>query len=204
LKRAESDPEWFRAKWELPAVEDFSTVKLEEPYVLYVMQIWDIVDYYEAEDADIVSSARLMYYGFPLTNKGRYIGSLMIIQNRTSSGEKIIDGFDEFTVGARESAGGTTVQRILELQKQFSDSDGYVICRLETTGLGEYILVRRSERTELITACGKQAGMTLALDEGRERGVFPLVPFDQAAPMLRRAAADIHEAFADRRPVERQ
>lgn len=189
--KAETDPTWFRHKWALTDSEtDFSAAALEDPYVLYMMPFDRFVGYLDSKDPDILSSAQLLCYGFPIVNKGRFIGSLMIIKNRDSEGKKYIEQSGEYVKYGRHLADEVMDQRIHELQAKFPKGERYVVCGLEIGNHGAFVLVRRGERTELITACGLLSGKTLGLEEGGEKGRFPILPFDEAVPLLRRAAEE--------------
>lgn len=97
VEKAETDPSWFRHKWAMTDSEtDFSEARLEDPCVLYMMQPDHFVRYLQSTDPDIVSSAQLLCFGFPVVNKGRFIGTLLVIENRTSDGKKIIEQFGEY------------------------------------------------------------------------------------------------------------
>lgn len=190
-EKAETDPSWFRHKWAMTDLEtDFSEARLEDPYVLYMMQPHHFVRYLETTDPDIVSSAQLLCFGFPVVNRGRFIGTLLVIENRTSDGKKIIEQFGEYVRYGGNPAGTMPDERIRELRTQFPKDGGYVVCGLTTTNKGSLVLVRRRERTEFITACDALSGKALGLEEGKERGRFPVIPFDDAVPPLRRAAEE--------------
>lgn len=187
--KAETDPAWFRHKWAMTDSEtDFSAAALEDPYVLYMMPLDHFVGYLDSKDPDILSSAQLFCYGFPIVNKGRFIGSLMIIKNRDSEGKKYIEQFGEYAKYGGHPADVVMDQRIRELQAMFSKGERYVVCGLQIADHGAFVLVRRGERTEFITACDLLSGKTLGLEEGREKRRFPVIPFDKAVPPLRQSA----------------
>lgn len=189
--KAETDPSWFRHKWAMTDSEgDFSEARLEDPYVLYMMQPDHFVRYLQSTDPDIVSSAQLLCFGFPVVNKGRFIGTLLVIENRTSDGKKIIEQFGEYVRYGGNPAGTMPDERIRELRTQFPKDEGHVVCGLTTTNKGNLVLIRRRERTEFITACDALSGKALGLEEGRERGRFPVIPFNDAVPPLRRSAEE--------------
>jgi hypothetical protein len=202
-EKAETDPAWFKHQWAMTDSEtDFSAVTLEDPYVLYMMQPHHLVRYLDSTDPDLVSSAQLLCFGFPVVNKGQLIGTLLVIENRAGDGKKILEQFGEYVRYGQNPAGTMPERRIRELRAQFPKDEGYVICGLNTTDAGDFVLVRREGRTEFITACDRLSGEALGLEEGREKGRFPVITFDEAVPALRRAAEE-HRAWLESPSAER-
>jgi hypothetical protein len=189
LEKAKSDPAWFRDKWLLAdTTSDFSEAMLEDPYALYMMHPQDFVAYLKSTDLDIMSIAKLFCYAFPAINRGRLIGSLLVVENKRSDGKKIIEESAEYIEGGGHCAGAKLDQRIRELRSLFQNERGYRVCGLTTTNMGDYVLVRREGRTEFISPCSLLSGKVLSVQGEIERGGTPVLPFEQAIPLLRQAA----------------
>ena len=197
VEKSKADPSWFRHKWRLDDSEtDFSQAKLEKPYVLYLMHPSHFVDYLHSPESDIVSSAQLLDYGYPVVNEGEYIGSLLVDHNRGADGKKIIEEKGEYMVAGRHMANSKLDLRILELRTQYTEEEGYVVCGLTTSVAGQFVLIRRAGRTEFIAPCDPfSAGVLspvweLGVVKDTKSGRYPVFPFDQAVPSLREVAEE--------------
>lgn len=193
LSVAEDDLERFRQAWGIKTDEtDFSKARLEPAYVIYFMEEEQVSSYdLEGEGADILSFASVLNYAFPVTNKGQYIGTLLVSQNVSQSGEKVIEEAGDYAPFGGFFADSKTDRKILDMRKDFPVQRGYSISKLRTLVMGVHLVVESEKGIEFVIPVNKVGARILMTDAPSESGDYTIVSINDAVPLLKEAAREI-------------
>ena len=182
------DRNHVRRAWHLEESDpNLGEASFVEPYVLYQMTSWQLLEFERGSLEDVLSFARVYSYVFPLVTDGRVLGAIEVGRNENREGEKFVEEKGEYVNYGMRFPDSRVDEIVLELRKKYQTVDGYTISHLITHGAGHYFVISSNGRVTGITAANAVASNILSLEEGQKRGRYPIIPVLTAEPLVKNA-----------------
>jgi hypothetical protein len=202
---AEEHPSAF---WELYNVSEpipLGDVILEPPYKYYKVPEAKLLEYAQSSGENLLAYATYISYGFPMTREGKFLGTILVGKNEHPRGGKIVRVEHEYVYLGGHVSDSANEQRLMKLREQYATADGFQACRLNASALGAYLVIESDEGPVMIAPLTLVAARALQVESGRTRGDYPLIPMNEATPLIQNAADRFREAYEKRQlDIERR
>jgi hypothetical protein len=173
-----------RSFFDLDDIEgDISSPELGHGFIVYKLNDQSTSEYISSSEVDPTVFATNTDYYFPVFANGQYLGSIMVIRNRDSKGEKLVASDGEYTFMGFTHRTNPNELTAIELQRRFPFEEGNTIGWVSTSGVnnepfmivknkaGDMFLINLSDY-ELTPMAEAAARIKLNTREGRDSRRF--------------------------------